>query len=127
MGVLHGISAGVGFSKSKSCRAAKRQLAERQRAARAQRVADAVAQTVVVRPAVDTLAIGGRVQLGAIAYCSSGGILHNKTSAWSSSDDAIASVNDAGQVTAHANGAVVIAANTDNVVGTANVVVASPC
>ena len=44
---------------------------------------------------------------------------------WSSSNDAIASVNNAGLVTAHATGAVVIAANTDNVVGTANIVVAA--
>ncbi|MDH3459125.1 MAG: Ig-like domain-containing protein, partial [Gemmatimonadota bacterium] len=60
------------------------------------------------------------------AYNSSGGMVPNKMFAWSSSNAAIASVNNAGLVTAHASGAVVIAANTDNVVGIANMVVASP-
>jgi len=45
---------------------------------------------------------------------------------WSSSNDAIASVSNAGLVTAHAAGAVVIAANTGNVVGTARLVVTAP-
>jgi len=45
---------------------------------------------------------------------------------WSSSNDAIASVSNAGLVTAHAAGTVVIAANAGNVVGTARIVVTAP-
>ena len=130
LGAFSGAAAPVGFNKSKKCRAAKRQLAERQAQRQGEprdlRAADVVVQAVVVSPAADTLTIGERVQLGATAYSSSGGVIPNKMFTWSSSNDAIASVNNAGQVTAHANGAVVIAANTDNVVGTANIVVASP-
>ncbi len=130
-GAFTGAAAPVGFAKSRKCRAAKRQLAVRQAAQRQGeprdlRAADVVVQTVVVSPAADTLAIGERVQLGATAYSSSGGIISNQTFTWSSSNDAVASVSNAGLVTAHANGSVVIAANTDNVVGTANIVVASP-
>ncbi len=82
----------VGLNKTKKCRAAKRQLAERQargRAAERDQPADILVQTVVLMPAVDTL-------------------------------------NNAGLVTAHATGAVIIAARTDNVVGTGNIVVVSP-
>jgi len=128
-GAFSSAAASVGFNKSKQCRAARLQLAERQTQQRGEptdlRPADVVVQVVVVSPAADTLAIGERVQLGATAYSSSGGIIPNKTFTWSSSNDAIASVSNAGQVTAHANGAVIIAANTDNVVGTADIVVAS--
>ncbi len=80
---------------------------------------------MVVSPAVDTLEIGERVQLVATPYNSSGGIISNKTFTWSSSNDAIASVSRAGLVMAHANGGVIIAANTENVVGTARIVVVS--
>ena len=127
---LSGVAAGVGFSKSRECRAAKRAWAQRQRAQgpgarRDPQAVDAVVQTVVLNPATDTLTIGERVQLGAIAYSFSGGFVLNRMFMWSSSNDAIASVSRAGLVTAHANGTVVIAANTDNVVGTANIVVAA--
>jgi uncharacterized protein YjdB len=120
-GVVSGISAGVGFNKSKQCRAAKLELAERQ--ARGTRVGEAVVQAVVVRPDTVTLAVGQRIQLVATALNSTGGTVPNKMFTWSSSNDAIASVSNAGQVTAHAVGSVVIAANTDNIVGTANILV----
>jgi uncharacterized protein YjdB len=119
----------VGLNKTKKCRAAKRQLAERQargRAAERDQPADILVQTVVLMPAVDTLSVGEQVQLVAAAYNSSGAIIANKMFAWSSSNDATASVNNAGLVTAHATGAVIIAARTDNVVGTGNIVVVSP-
>ena len=129
-GVISGAAAVVGFNKSKKCRAAKRALAERQgqrpAVRREPQPADDVVQAVVINPAADTLGVGERVQLVASAYNSSGGMVPNKMFAWSSSNAAIASVNNAGLVTAHASGAVVIAANTDNVVGIANMVVASP-
>ena len=106
---LSGVAAGVGFSKSRECRAAKRALAQRLSARRDPRAVEAVVQTVVISPATDTLAIGERVQLVATAHSSNGAIVANRMFVWSSSNDAIASVNNAGLVTAHATGAVVIA------------------
>ncbi len=120
-GLISGFSAGVGFDKTSRCIAAKRKLAERR--ARARVVADV--QTVQITPAVDTLAIGERVQLVASAIASSGTAVPDRTFTWSSSNDAIASVSNSGLVTTHAAGAAVIAANTNNVVGTASIVVAS--
>jgi hypothetical protein len=66
---LHGVAAAVGFDKSKKCRAAKRQLAERQGQARREaRPAEAVVEAVVVSPAAATLeTIGAQVQLVARA------------------------------------------------------------
>ena len=128
-GILSGAAAGVGFNKSKKCKAAKRALAARQTQGRVERreppPADLVVQAVVVSPAADTLQVGERVQLTATAYNSGGVAIPNQPFRWSSSNDAIVSVNNAGQITAHASGTVVIAANTNNVVGTANIVVAS--
>lgn len=130
-GVVSGSAAGVGFSKSKKCTGAKRQLAQRQAQGRAPRPEPQVeapglqptVQAVVVGPHVDTLTVSQRVQLTATAHSSSGAPIPNRVFVWSSSNDAIASVSNAGLVTAHASGSVVIAARTDNVVGTANVVV----
>ncbi len=128
-GVLSAAAAGVGFNKSKKCKAAKRALAARQTQGRVERrdppPADLVVQAVVLNPAADTLQVGERVQLTATAYGSGGVAIPNQLFRWSSSNDAIASVNNAGLVTGHASGTVVIAANTDNVVGTANIVVTS--
>ena len=83
----------------------------------------AVVQAVVIMPQLDTLSVGERIQLVASAHSSSGAVVSSKFFSWSSSNDAIASVSSAGLVTAHASGSVVIAARTDNTVGTANVVV----
>jgi hypothetical protein len=130
-GVVSGTAAAVGFNKSRRCRAAKQQLAARQaHAPPVQGAIDpagqAVVEAVVITPQLDTLSVGERVQLVASAHRSSGAVVANKFFSWSSSNDAIASVSSAGLVTAHASGSVVIAARTDNTVGTANVVVVSP-
>lgn len=61
-------------------------------------------------------------QVVATAMNSGGVSIMNKMFRWSSSNDAIASVNS-GLITAHASGEIVIAANTDNIVGTARIVV----
>lgn len=126
--VASGASAAVGFNKTKKCRAAKQQLAERQAQQRLQgreQPPQEVVQAVVVRPRTDTLAVGDQLQLLAAAYNSSGAIIPDRMFVWSSSNDAIASVSNAGLVTAHATGEVVVAARTDNVVGTATLVVVS--
>lgn len=123
--VISGISAAVGFDRVKKCVTAKRQLAERQAHAPSGAGESAGVQTVLIMSGGDTLTVGEHTQLVAKAFDSSGAVLLGKSFKWSSSNDAIASVSDAGLVTAHAAGTVVIAANADNVVGTASVVVMS--
>lgn len=129
-GVVSGFAAASGFSKSKQCRRALQQLAERQAQRRANQPTGVLptgapaVQAVLVSPSDDTLAVGERVQLVASAHSSSGTVIPNREFTWSSSNDAIASVSNAGLVTAHAPGTVVIAANTSNVVGTTRIVVA---
>ncbi len=135
-GVVSGISAAAGFSKTSSCRAALRNLADRNAQAApggplngfgpvATPLVDVTVQTVLINPATDTLATDERVQLVATAHNSSGAVIPNKMFTWSSSNDAIASVNASGLVTAHAVGAVVIAARADFVVGIASVLIVS--
>lgn len=128
---LWGISAVVGFDKVSRCSKAQRQRAERRShapptGALYPPVYSAGVQTVVVTPAVDTLSPEAHVQLVAKAIAPGGGVYVNKSFRWSSSNDAIASVGDSGMVTAHAPGTVLIAANADNVVGTARLVVLPP-
>jgi hypothetical protein len=129
--VFSSFSAASGFNKSKQCRRALQLLAQRQgqpgAATPALVPADvALVQAVVVTPSADTLAVGERVQLVATAHNSSGTTVPNREFTWSSSNDAIASVSNAGLVTAHAAGAVVIAASTGKVVGTASILVTAP-
>jgi len=125
-GVLSGVSAGVGFDKVKKCVAAKRELAERKakaHSAAGPSLSPADIQSVQVAPSVDTLVVGGGVQLVANALDSSGAAVVHPAFTWSSSNDAIASVTNSGRVTAHAPGTVIVAANAANVVGTARIVV----
>ncbi len=123
--VFSSAAATTGFLKTKRCRAALRGLAARQaqlrNVGREPPTGSAFVEAVVVSPPVDTLEIGEQLQLVATAHSSDGGTTPRMFH-WSSSNDAIASVNS-GLVSAHTGGAVVIAANTDNVVGTANIVV----
>lgn len=125
-GLLSGSAAAVGFAKTKRCREAKQELAERQRTGVAgvppQETATTVA-TVSLAPAVDTLLVDSALQLVASAHGTSGLPAKDRTFTWSSSNDAVASVDAAGLVTAHAPGSVVIAARTGFVVGTARLTV----
>lgn len=130
-GVVSSFSAASGYKKSKECRHALQQLAERnaQRAATVPGLpvaGDATVAAVVITPATDTLAVGEQIQLVASAHGSSGTVIPDRNFTWSSSNDAIASVSNAGLVIARAPGAVVIAANTNNVVGTTQIVVTGP-
>ena len=124
-GVFSSFSAAHGFKKSRECREALQQLADRQ-AQRRGIVGTIPVQGVIVTPTDDTLAVGERVQLVAEARSSSGELVANRTYIWSSSNDAVASVSNAGLVTAYAPGSVVIAANTNNVVGVARILVVGP-
>lgn len=126
-GVVSSISAGVGFSKSSRCRAAKLDLSQREGRGLGPRVGplfgDSIVQAVVIQPLVDTVAVGEQVQLVAAAHNSSGSLVPNQLFVWSSSNDAIASVGLAGLVSTHAAGTVVIAARTASIVGVASIVV----
>ena len=128
-GVVSSFSAASGFKKSSACRGARQALAQRQ-AARGMAplpIADSArVMSVVLTPAADTLAVGAQRQLLAVAHTSSGATLADRMFTWSSSNDAIASVSNAGLVTARAPGSVVIAANTNNVVGTTTILVTGP-
>jgi len=127
-GVVSSFSAASGFKKTSACKRARQALAQRQ-AARGLipvSVGDSAAVAVVITPAADTLAVGSQRQLVANAHNSSGATVPGRMFTWSSSNDAIASVSNAGLVTAHAPGSVLIAANTNNVVGTAKLVVTGP-
>lgn len=123
--VFSSAAAGVGFNKSKRCRAAKRQWADRQALNRAQMPQPRLVavQAVVIRPHADTLAVGDRVQLVATAHASSGETLPGTRFSWSSSNQAVAAVNAAGLVTATAPGTTVVSATSDDVSGTATIVV----
>jgi len=123
-GAISAVSAGVGFNRVHKCVVAKAQMAERQVAAPAPAVPRGNVQTVlIVNP--DTLKVGAQSQFVANAFDASNTVLTSRMFRWSSSNDAIASVSNSGLVIARAPGTVLIAANSDNIVGTARVVVVS--
>jgi uncharacterized protein YjdB len=125
-GVLSSFSAASGFKKASACKRARQALAQRQAARGIAPVTvgdSTMVMAVVITPAADTLAVGAQQQLVAAAHNSSGARVPGRIFTWSSSNDAIASVSNAGLVTAHAPGSVIIAANTNNVVGTAMILV----
>ena len=130
--VFSSMSAASGFNKSKQCRRALQQLAERNAQRRANSTGAVLpaelpsVQAVDVTPSDDSVAVGERVQLVASAHSSSGTVIPNRDFIWSSSSDTTASVSNAGLVSARAVGTVVIAAKTGNVVGTARIVVTAP-
>jgi len=82
-----------------------------------------IVQTVTVTPAMDSVSIAHTLQLGATARTSSGAVVPNRAMAWRSSHRAVATVNQAGLVTARAVGTAIITARTGGVVGKAKVVV----
>ena len=122
--LVSSVSAGVGFSKTRRCREARATLASRLAGRGPDAgIAGAIVTAVVVAPGTDTMLVGEQRQLRVAAFNASGGPVGNRTYRWSSSNDAIASVDNAGLVTARAVGTVVIAANTGNVVGVAAITV----
>jgi uncharacterized protein YjdB len=129
--VLSAVSAGVGYDRVSKCVAAKRALAERQASASTApaggsgNVGLVPIQTVLIMGGRDTLAVGEQEQFIAKAFDATGTVILGRPFAWSSSNDAIASVSNAGLVTTHATGTAVIAANSNNVVGTERIVVVS--
>jgi len=62
-------------------------------------VQDPVVSTVRVTPAVDTIEVGGSVQLQAIALDDAGSAVGGVTASWRSQPSAVASVSSTGEVT----------------------------
>ena len=84
-----------------------------------------VATTVTVAPATASLAsLGETVQLGATVRDQNGEVMAGVPVSWSSSDNAVASVNTSGLVTAAGNGTATISATSGTASGTAAVTVA---
>lgn len=81
--------------------------------------------SVQVTPSAPTLtALGATEQLGAVAKDASGNTIPGKSFTWSSTDEAVATVDSSGLATAVDNGAAAISATTDGVSGNASVTVA---
>jgi hypothetical protein len=126
---LFATSGYVGLKRTSRCREARRLLADR---LTAQGLAGSipgpgqtgsVPSAVHAYPAESSIAVGEHVQLTAAAMDSQGVALPGRSFVWTSSDDAVASVDAGGLVTGKAEGRVIIAANTGGVVGLAEVVV----
>ena len=86
-----------------------------------------VATSISVTPSSHTLAtIGATVQLMATVRDQNNNPMTGQTVIWSSSNTAVATVSGNGLVTAVANGAAQIRAQSGNATGTANITVAEP-
>lgn len=124
-------SAGIGIDRISKCGAAMRALSRRQSEAAAalaarRRSADLIGvQKVLITGGRDTITMGTWTQLVAKAFDSTGAVILDRSFAWSSSNDTIASVSAAGLVRARRVGTAVITANADNVIGMVKVVVVS--
>ncbi len=77
--------------------------------------------TVLVTPPVTSVLVGETIQLEAETTDALGNVLTSKVVAWSSSDEAIATVSESGLVTGHAPGSVVITATSEEKTGSATV------
>ena len=124
-------SAGIAIDRISKCGAAKRGLSLRQAEAAAalaarRRTADLIGvQKVVIMGDPDTIMVGTWTQLVAQAYDSTGAVILDRSIAWSSSNDTIASVSAEGLLRARRVGTAVMTATAGSVIGTANVVVVS--
>jgi len=79
--------------------------------------------TITVTPAADTTGIGLTAQFTATAYDADGGVISDVTFTWSSSSAATATVDDDGLATGVATGSCTITAASDDVEGTATLVI----
>lgn len=82
-------------------------------------------ETVTVSPATSNLDVGGSVQLSTTIE-SSTGVTLQRTVNWSSSDESVATVDAAGNVTGEGEGEATITATVDGVSATATVTVTVP-
>jgi alpha-tubulin suppressor-like RCC1 family protein len=82
--------------------------------------------TVIVVPAVDTLAVGATVQLVDTVKAANGTVETDAHVSWTSANMSVATVDTLGRVTAIAPGAAVIAASAGNKTGRAMIAVLAP-
>ena len=125
--LFSGASGIRGLKKTSQCREAKRMLAERQVQQRGEATQSSIqtgsALSVTITAPRDTVKVGATLQLVAEGHGSSGAVVPGLGFTWSSSNDAIASVNASGLVTGHAAGSVVVAARTGAAVGTTSLII----
>lgn len=86
-------------------------------------VANVPVASVDVEPPLDTIQLGGSVNLTAQPLDSAGNKLSGRTVTWSSSDNTIAIVSSTGHVVSEGVGTAIITATSEGQVGTATVVV----
>jgi uncharacterized protein YjdB len=79
--------------------------------------------TITIQPSTATVAVGSTTTLTAFTSDASGSVLTGRVVAWTSSDEAIATVSSAGVVTGRARGSAVITATSEGKTGTATVTV----
>lgn len=89
-------------------------------------VSDTPVANVTVAPSSLNLGLGLVAPLQATAEDAAGNVLHNRQIFWSSSDTTVATVSDAGVVTALALGTAVIAASAEGESATATITVTPP-
>ncbi len=77
-------------------------------------------ETVTVTPGATSVGAGTAVQLAAVTKDAAGNVLNGRIVSWSSSDDAVASVNASGMVTGNAVGPVTITATSEGKFGTSS-------
>ncbi len=82
--------------------------------------------SVEVTPSSAGMTIGQTVQLTAVPKASDGSVLNGRAVTWTTSDEAVASVNGGGQVTGVAAGNISITATSEQVSGSATVSVTAP-
>jgi uncharacterized protein YjdB len=86
-------------------------------------VAQVPVATVTVTPALDTVILGGAVQLAAVEKDAGGNPLSGRAVAWTSSDESVAIVTSAGRVVSQAVGSATITATSEGKLGAATIVV----
>lgn len=86
-------------------------------------VAPTPVASVVIVPENATASVGSTVQLQAVTYDAQGNVLTGRTVVWSSDHQSVATVDDAGHVTAVAAGQATIAATSEGQSGTSAVTV----
>jgi len=82
--------------------------------------------SVTVSPASTSLAIGATQQLAAVTKDAAGGTLTGRVVTWASNNNAAATVNGSGLVTAVAAGSATITATSEGINGTASITVTTP-
>lgn len=82
--------------------------------------------SVAVAPTTGSIVTGGTMSLTAITYDAGGNALSNRAVVWASSAPQVATVNNAGKVTAVATGTATITATSEGKIGSAQITVTPP-